>query len=298
MTRRRALVACAVAAASALIFSTAPPGHAATRLGDGSSGVLLYPLGDSITLGVSNGMPGERDPGGYRAPLDLLLQSSGIDHTFIGTRMLNPAPTLSARGQTAHDGHSSFRIDQVSTDLDGSTSVGGDNGGYWLTGTPDREPLQPDIVLLHLGTNDIRQWYDPGVVYPTPTKHVNYDNPSQRAHFVTDLTARLRALVDKIQLLRPNARVIVSAVVPLEIPEFEAVTQDYAGAVKRLVAGEQSQGHRVYLANVYQHFFKAVNGQPVFAPGLVSPGGIHPTPAGYQVMANVFLAAIKTALAG
>jgi lysophospholipase L1-like esterase len=52
----------------------------------------------------------------------------------------------------------------------------------------------------------------------------------------------------------------------------------------------------VQFADPYHHFVKVVGGQVVFLPGLMAAGGIHPTPAGYQVLARVYTETIRTAI--
>src|SRR3954471_2629653 len=108
--------------------------------------VRVLPLGDSITLGVSDGMPRRASPGGYRSPLDSLLQKARIPHVFVGTMTINPSPTLMARGDTHHEGHNRYRVDQVSADLNGVANGPSDNGGHWLTGSSEHTPIYPDVV--------------------------------------------------------------------------------------------------------------------------------------------------------
>jgi lysophospholipase L1-like esterase len=271
-------------------------GQAAHPLSDGGARLRIYPLGDSITLGVSTDMPTRYSPGGYRSALDALLSDERIRHLFVGTRQTNSSPSLEARGQDHHDGHSGFRIDQVSTDLDGQGVVRADESGYWLTGTPEHAAIYPNVVIIHLGTNDIAQWYDPGVHYPTPSSLADYSDPAQRAQFVADLRLRLKALVDKIIALRPSAQIILSSIVPMETNIFEPVTRDYANAVRIVVDREQMLHRSVYFADVYHRFVTESHGQTVLLPGLMSSGGIHPTPAGYQAMAEVYQAAVRAAV--
>ena len=257
----------------------------------------IYPLGDSITLGVSNLYPPRGYfPGGYRGRLDQLLISEGVPHRFVGTSTMNPSEELASHGQTHHDGHGGYRIDQISTDLNGLAHLWSDNGGHWLTGVRGRAPIYPEVVIIHLGTNDIFRWYDPGVHYPTPSGYVNYSDPSQRTRFVNDMVNRLSKLVDKIVTLRPAARIVLSSIVPMELHNFLPVTDEYAGGVAWLAARERHRHRHVVYADVYHHFVKDVRGRPVPIQGLVSPPGIHPTPAGYSVMASVYLQAINQAL--
>jgi lysophospholipase L1-like esterase len=286
-TVRRAAVAAVVLATTALSLT---PGYAAVgnhkqaRPQAAISPVWrIWPLGDSITLGA--GVP---DPGGYRDPLDRTLRLDGVGHKFLGTWTQNPSATLLADGEAHHDGHGGYRVDQVLTDLTGFANGKTDNGGYWLTGTAHRAPIYPDVVIIHLGTNDIFRQYDPGVRYPTSNGLVDFSDTAQRHRFVGDLTQRLTALLDKIYALRPHARIVLSSIVPMHAPYLVA-SADYASWVSSLVAKERARGHKIVFADVFHTFMKRSRGRGVEPnPGLVGPKGFHPTPAGYELMGHIF----------
>src|SRR5262245_50352644 len=99
--------------------------------------LTIMPLGDSITYGLGG------TPGGYRDRLYTDLQNAGFSFTFVGSSTENPSRLLSQAGQTHHEGHSGFRIDQIANNLDGNDRSSGNNGGFWF-----HKPKPPDIVLL------------------------------------------------------------------------------------------------------------------------------------------------------
>jgi lysophospholipase L1-like esterase len=250
----------------------------------------IWPLGDSITLGAS--WP-TWSPGGYRTGLDQILTHDGVLHTFVGTSTFNSSLSLDADGQVWHDGHAGYRIDQVMTDLDGIAHADTDGGGRWLTGTRTRRGIRPDAVLIHLGTNDVVQRWD-NRRFPTRNRRADFNDSRQRAEFVADMTRRLEALVQRIHTLRPSCRIIVATVTPIAIPQFTAVVADYAVAVRQLVSRFSSEHLSVSLADVYSAFtISAAPGSPA-TPGLLSNDNIHPTAAGYAVMARTFAATIET----
>jgi lysophospholipase L1-like esterase len=288
IVRPRVALSLLVSLACASAVALAAPGHAATA--PVPAAVRILPLGDSITYGTSTDLPGGAMPGGYRGTLDGLLESRGIMHRFVGSETTNPSPSLTADNQAHHEGHPGYRVDQVATDLDGLAGGNTDNGGYWLTGTSGRAAIRPDVVIIHLGTNDITHYYDPGV-------RVRFYTEAARQQFAADLKARLKGLVDKIYALRPYTRIVLSTIVPVEIGDFEAVSYDYAIAVRSLVSQERKAGRRIVLAEMFNRFCLREKGQFVNYPGLVSTDGVHPTPAGYQVMANVYSTAVANVLA-
>jgi lysophospholipase L1-like esterase len=297
--------ACHLATAVALLapaLGATPAAHAA--------GVRIYPLGDSITYGSTwgVGLPvappspvpggvGVQTPGGYRGPLDALLTASGVPHEFVGSGTANSNPVLDQQGQARHDGHPGYRIEQDANNLDGRPGIGGDNGGFWLTGIPGRGPITPDVTVIHLGTNDIGQRFDPGTTYPTGDGKVNLAVAAQRATFVAHMTTRLQALVDKLLTLRPGSRVVLSNVLPIGTGTSDPTTGEYAVAVADLVARESAAGARIVYADVWSRFATATPNGTVVTPGLLSPDSVHPTPAGYAAMAAVYRDGILAALA-
>ncbi len=245
--------------------------------------VRVYPIGDSITYGNTYSLVST--PGGYRGVLDQQLTRLGVAHQFVGSQAGNSTPVLDATGQNHHDGWPGWRVDQIDAAITG-----------WIAGG-----VTPDVAIVHLGTNDIAQRFDPGTTYPTGDGRVNYGDPVQRATFVAHLTARLQGLVDKLQALRPGVRIAVSDVVPISSAGGtgapHAATSDYAAAVQGLVGAEQAAGDRVVFASVFARFVAATPNGPVVVPGLLSPDNVHPTPAGYAVMADVYDDAVLAALA-
>lgn len=98
------------------------------------------PLGDSITYGV-----GDPDNGGCRGPLYAQLANSACTIDFVGSLATGRIP------DPEHEGHFGWRADQIANNI-----------GRWLTACP------ADIILLHIGTNDI----DQGKLAPAITSDV------------------------------------------------------------------------------------------------------------------------------
>jgi lysophospholipase L1-like esterase len=95
------------------------------------SPIRIMPLGDSITYGSSStGIVG------YRRPLYQSLAGAGYSVDFVGGQT-NGSPEDFDRN---HEGHSGWRADEIRDNITG-----------WLNSTP------ADVVLLHIGTNNISQ---------------------------------------------------------------------------------------------------------------------------------------------
>jgi lysophospholipase L1-like esterase len=256
-------------------------GVAVPAASDAASAPLrIYPLGDSITYGMS---PRNAAPGGYRSVLDVALTQASVAHQFVGTSTANPSVTLTRRGQAAHDGHIGFRIDQVDADLDGRAGTADDNGGGWLTGTATRGAIDPQAVLVHLGTNDVAQKFDPGNTYDDDNP---FDEPDERARFVTSMTGRLATLLDEVERLRPGVVLYVATVIPAATGTLaDQVIADYAVSVRALVQQRAMAGDRMVLVDAYAAFL-GPDGRP--AAGFLSVDGVHPTAAGYSVLGRAF----------
>eukprot|EP01052_Picozoa_sp_SAG31_P053376 SAG31_NODE_13654_length_855_cov_1.018519_1_plen_150_part_01 len=120
---------------SCTVTLSAPPGN-----------VLWLPLGDSITWGCGTDAPPRggagcvKDAGGYRVPLAWALSQRGYNVSTMGTLTTGPryVPTQWIR----HQGHPGWRFDQIDAILNQS----------FATST---QP--PDLVTIHLGTNDCGQ---------------------------------------------------------------------------------------------------------------------------------------------
>lgn len=95
--------------------------------------IRIMPMGDSIT-------EAEGGHSSYRFWLWDLLQGTGGNFDFVGSQrgVFRGTPRFTNFDQD-HQGHWGFRVDQL------------------LSLAPAAAAFQPDIVLLHIGTNDVRQ---------------------------------------------------------------------------------------------------------------------------------------------
>lgn len=158
----------------------------------------IMPLGDSITYGV-----GSSTGSGYRAALwDRLVNQAGYPIDFVGSQHSGVLP------DTDNEGHSGWRIDQIAANVDG-----------WLAA------YQPDIVLLHIGTNDMNQNYQ------------------------TDIAPRrLSALLDQILVDRPATTILVAKIVPSLDPIIQSRITAFNAAVPAVAAAHGNQVRLVDLS--------------------------------------------------
>ncbi|MFB7663237.1 FG-GAP-like repeat-containing protein [Kitasatospora sp. NPDC056138] len=199
--------------------------------------VKVMPLGDSITAGA-----GSSTGAGYRAPLwDLTAQQSPYTIDLVGSGSAGSVP------DPDHEGHSGYRIAQIQAGIDN-----------WLSAA------DPDVVLLHLGINDLKWDKDADAV--------------QAAH-------RLSDLVDRIYADKPRVTVILQGLLTAT-PGLEQKTADFNSTVSALQADRQRAGrHFRYVAPA------------ALDPAADLPDQLHPNDNGYRKMAQVFHAALDRVVA-
>ena len=191
--------------------------------------VEVMPLGDSITVGVL----GSSNDTGYRRELWLAQAAAGHTLDFVGSSSTGVPNDFDKR----HEGHSGMRADQI---RDGVTG--------WLNANP------ADVVLLHIGTNDITQ--------------------GQSANSTAN---EIGQILDKIKAVDSTTWVIVAKVIPRNDGNstLQQRTTDLNNRVANLVAARTANGDRVTLVDM--------NGP--LNPSTDLADGIHPDDSGYSKMA-------------
>lgn len=112
-------------------------GGASSKYYFGPTDLRIMPLGDSLTEGVGA-------QNGYRARLKELLEGRGIYADFVGSTQSNSSNSFQV--DPDHEGHGGFRVADLIAHGDGAsaTTIEG-----WLL------DALPDVILLHIGTNDV-----------------------------------------------------------------------------------------------------------------------------------------------
>ncbi|MEV4753757.1 RICIN domain-containing protein [Micromonospora sp. NPDC049559] len=201
------------------------------QLWDAERALTVLPLGDSITDGLDG-------TGGYRADLWQLFRADGGYVDFVGSQFAGPERL----GDRDHEGHPGWRIDQIDA-----------QATAWMTS------YQPDVVLLHVGTNDVIQNYAP-----------------------SQAPSRLSALVDHLGAAVPAADILVSTIVPFADAPREALTRAYNATIPPMVAAKAGAGKRVRLVDLHA----------ALTPADLLADGVHPSNGGYSKMAVAWYAAL------
>ncbi len=218
-----------------LAFGGALPDSAVSADSSPRTSINIMPLGDSITFGT--GDPGY---GGYRHLLRTLLINNGYAVRFVGSQKGGKFTA----SDSDNEGHPGWTIAQIQNGIDTDD---------WL------ETYQPDLILLHIGTNDIRR----GDADSAP--------------------GRLSALLDDILRRLPQTHIIVAQIIPFRRGPGQG-HQAYNTAIPGIAA---SKGPRVSIVDM----------QNVLSRNDYADG-IHPNAEGYDKMARAWEPAIRVAISG
>jgi lysophospholipase L1-like esterase len=232
-----------LAVAVAFLAVTALGAVTGQRQSAAATSLVVWPVGDSITYGAETHP--RTVPGGYRAALARDLRARGVGVHFVGTVATNPSVRLDTSGQR-HDGHPGWQISDVLAHI-----------GGWHVPTPD-------VVLVSLGTNDLRR----GRVEPEVAAE------------------RLEVLISTLTQRFPAADVVVATVIPTGAAgACDDRTREYDGLVRSLVDRLALTGMRVTLADSWAAF---TWGACSTRASLLSRDHLHPSAAGYAVLGRVF----------
>ncbi|GHJ43660.1 hypothetical protein Cs7R123_10020 [Catellatospora sp. TT07R-123] len=240
MFRRSFLYAILAAVLAAVAVTVAHPALSAAP-----APVRIMPLGDSITAG----------PGCWRAMLWHQLQTAGYTNIdFVGGVSDGGGCNPGYSYDFDHEGH----------------------GGYSATGIADNNQLppwlaaaRPDIVLVHLGTNDM--W---GHYIPTATK----------------LTAFTK-LVGQMRAANANVKILVAQIIPMTAAACSTCPADiveFDSAIPGWAAGLTTAQSPITVVDQWTGFDAAAD----------TGDGVHPNTGGFQKMAARWYPALARVLDG
>jgi lysophospholipase L1-like esterase len=216
----------------------------------------IMPLGDSITDGCC-GENTKSMGGSYRVELFHLSLMNNKKLTFVGSHSSGPGMVDNVAFPKKQEGHAGWTI------ADGGGREGlQDQVEGWLKATP------PDIVTLMIGTNDV---------------DIQLDLPNA--------PKRLGALVDTITKTSPNALVVVAQMVPTRTDSENTRVQAFNAGLPAVVKTFADAGKHVILVDMYGAYTKNADYKNAYLAN-----GLHPSDAGYAVMANTWWAAIGNLL--
>jgi acyl-CoA thioesterase-1 len=226
------------------------------RLDSGSAagGLRIMPLGDSITEGRIDrplGLPT------YRKYLWESLMAGGATADLVGSRQGVRGAVADSQADPRgawdkdHDGHWGWRADQI---LGGNTALPGHGAlPQWLAAA------DPDVVLVHLGTNDLFQ-----------------------GNGVDSTLGEIAAVVAAARAHDPSIAVFVSTLIPSsKEPAHQPLIDAFNAGLPGLVAGLHSAASPVVLVDNATGYSVGWNYD-----------GVHPGSQGQQHLAAGFAAAV------
>jgi lysophospholipase L1-like esterase len=229
-------VAAALLAAFALGFAAQAPAQTPVR---------IMPLGDSITAG----------PGCWRAYLWNRLQTAGYNNIdFVGTGSDGGSCNPGFSYDFDHEGHSGFSITGIAA---------GNNLPPWLTAA------RPDVIVMHLGTNDM--WGG----------HIPLGNK------ITALTQ----LIGQMRAFNPNIKLVAAKIIPMDAAGCTTCMADvvaFNDALATLAAQLGTAQSPILVADLWTGF-DVVND---------TFDRVHPVTSGFIKMANAFFPVVAQALNG
>ncbi|WFE34168.1 cellulose binding domain-containing protein [Micromonospora sp. WMMD975] len=201
--------------------------------------IRVMPLGDSIT----------GSPGCWRAVLWNRLQSTGYtDVDFVGT--------LGPQGcGTPYDGDNEGHGGYLATNIANQNLLPG-----WLAAT------HPDVVLMHLGTNDVWSNIAPSTILAAYSK-----------------------LVDQMRAANPATTVLVAKIIPMNpasCAECGQRTVALNAAIDGWAAGKTTAASPIVVVDQWTGFSTATD----------TYDGVHPNAAGDQKMSDRWYPALTAAL--
>lgn len=208
--------------------------------------IRIMPLGDSITQADS------QHPG-YRYALWKLLKQGGYDIDFVGSmktnyRGANPVQSF----DTDHEGHWGWSADQVLNGFPGTGNL-----------IDFLKQNTPDIVLLHLGSNDIF-----------------------RGEPIQEIEADLIKIINTIISSNRNAIILIAQILPAA----------HSQANVRISKLNKVISHIPEKIGIPDTQLIVVNQFEGFNPGTDTYDGLHPNTAGEEKMARKWYDALRSVI--
>jgi lysophospholipase L1-like esterase len=202
--------------------------------------VRIMPVGDSIT----EGFDGQAT---YRYWLWHKLTDAHYDVDFVGTQhgVFNGTPRFGDFDQD-HQGEAGFRADIIADDIAG-----------WASSQ------HPDIVLLHVGTNDVLQ-----------------------GQSTSSTIEDIGRIIENLRSVNPNVTVLVAKILPIGVEDFDTGVRALDEQIPGLVSAKDTEQSRVLLVDQY-------SGVDVHAD---SYDGFHPNESGERKMADRWFDALSPEL--
>jgi len=205
--------------------------------------LLVMPLGDSITQ--ARGGSSVEQPGfaGYRYWLWKDLESAGYPVDFVGSNYgtWNGPPPYSDYDQD-HEGHWGWRADQILVEI-----------GDWAAAA------HPDVVLIHLGTNDLWQ-----------------------GQSIESTISELGQIIDVMRGVNPETTFLLAQLISAYPASLDSIAP-FNDEIPVLAAAKHTETSPVLVVDMFTGF----------DPWQHTYDGVHPNEPGEQFMAERWLVPLE-----
>ncbi len=202
-----------------------------------SDPVRIYPLGDSITDSFSgSGRPS------YRRSLWLLLKNAGYNVDFVGSRSYNDVSPVDF--DPDHDGHAGYEAGDIDFEINN-----------YLSG------IDPEIVLLHIGTNDL-----------------------DRGQTVASTLTEIDRIIQKLRAKNSSIVIFLAKIIPMRNRD----TADFNAQIDAFVAARTTITSPIIAVDHYSGY----------DPQTDNYDNYHPNEAGENKMAGKWFTALRDYLGG
>lgn len=206
-----------------------------------TAAIQIYPLGDSITYGDFQN--GHSYPS-YRYWLWNDLKSEGYDVDFIGSQH---GPDYGVTFDTDNDGHAGYTSARELAELP-----------TWLPG------LHPDIVLLHLGTNDVLEGVPQSVTL-----------------------GNIGAIITDLRATNPQVKILLAQIIPTSVNKTNLKIVSLNTGIAGLQQQMNTAASPIILVDQYTGYDGEHDNQN---------GGVHPAETGEVKIATRWNAALVSLL--
>ncbi|HEY9906423.1 MAG TPA: SGNH/GDSL hydrolase family protein [Thermosynechococcaceae cyanobacterium] len=205
-----------------------------------ASGVRIMPLGDSITQG-------DMIHGSYRRSLWRRLREDGYLVDFVGsTRQQLGGFLPPADFDRDHEGHWGWRVDEILPRIE-----------QWS------QQARPDIVLIHLGTNDLAS-----------------------RQSIESTVGELQSLIQILRRVNPRVKVLIAQIIPLW--GSEAQFQTFNAQIGQMAQQLTTENAPVIAVDQFSGF-DPISGKDTY-------DGCHPNASGEAKMVDRWFAALQKVL--